>query len=380
MLSFSRGLLRPRNQLAVPTRNFVLEALAGAAAKIFAAKAWDTASAYAEIKKPLSEMKLIPRHEKGEVVEREKLREKVKSTIFRENPPGYTIVYGAKGVGKTSIVEQVASDRLAVVRILVGSTDNIKSISELFMRKVTGKKVTLDKEALKGALQTYKTEFKKMPTIIFDVERGSEADAQGSTHKGILQEVRSLAKELHEDCHCVIVVSEANAVLQFGKDERENFIYVDEMSFDDTKEFMKVSGFKLSEEEIKKIYDNIGGNPTSINKLFRMDANLSLDERIEASLAQALQELEAFKLKPILKALKEHPEGVKPGDFKNQEYKGIDLTSEVEVGDAMKKTNAIVYRIDLKHPVYQMLSTRHKTVLKTYEPTIDKKSLNIPEA
>ncbi len=109
-----------------------------------------------------------------------------------------------------------------------------------------------------------------------------------------------------------------------------------------------------------------------------MDANLSLDERIEASLAQALQELEAFKLKPILKAIEEHPEGVKPGDFKNQKYEGIDMTSEVEVGDAMKKTNAIVYRIDLKHPVYQMLSTRHKTALNTYDPVINYDVFKIP--
>ncbi len=357
----------------------MLEALAGAMGKIFAEKAWNSAAAYAELKKPLSEMKLKPKHGKGEFAERLELQEKVRSTIFREKPPGYTIVYGAKGVGKTSVVEQVVKDRPAVVRVLVGSDDNMKSITGSFMKKVTGKNVTLEKEVLKEALQAYKAEFKQMPTIIFDVERGSEADSQGSTHKGILQEVRSLAKELHEDSHCVIVVSEANAVLQFGNDLRENFIFVEEMSFDETKKFNELSGFGLSDEEIRKIHDKIGGNPTAINNLFRMDSTMSLDERIEASLALALQELEAFKLKPILKAIKEHPEGIDPEDFANQKYEGIDMSSAKAVGDAMKEENAIVYRIDLKPPVFQVLSTRHKTALKTYEPVIDYNLLTIPK-
>jgi hypothetical protein len=111
-----------------------------------------------------------------------------------------------------------------------------------------------------------------------------------------------------------------------------------------------------------------------------MDANLSLNTRIKASLGLARKELVAFKLKPILKTLKEHSEGIDPEDFKNQEYKGIDMSSAKAVGDAMKKENAIVYRIDLKTPVFQMLSTRHKTALKTYDPVIDKKSLVVPEA
>lgn len=58
--------------------------------------------------------------------------------------------------------------------------------------------------------------------IIFDVERGSSSD-----RTGMLQDVRSLAKALIGYCRCIIVLSEANAVLEFGKDpDHEELIFV----------------------------------------------------------------------------------------------------------------------------------------------------------
>ena len=61
------------------------------------------------------------------------------------------------------------------------------------------------------------------------------------------------------------------------------------------------------------------------------------------------------------------------------EYKGIDMTDFKAVGDAMKEYNAIAYRIDKDPIVYEMISTRHKTALTSYEPVIDEKSLVVPE-
>ncbi len=73
---------------------------------------------------------------------------------------------------------------------------------------------------------------KVVATIIFDVEPGRSTDQALELHA-----VRSLAKMLVMYCRCIIVLSEANAVLEFGHDKyREEFIYVDEMTAPEAKE------------------------------------------------------------------------------------------------------------------------------------------------
>jgi hypothetical protein len=56
-----------------------------------------------------------------------------------------------------------------------------------------------------------------IPTFIFDVERGSPDQAQG------IQAVRSLYKLLAPFSRCIIILSEAYAVLEFGKDVTREF-------------------------------------------------------------------------------------------------------------------------------------------------------------
>jgi hypothetical protein len=255
----------------------------------------------------------------------------------------------------------------------------MNSITAKFMFEVTGRRDSVDMVEMKEAIADYTAHTKIVPTIIFDVERGS-ADKEGSTHKSVLQDVRSLAKELHEDCHCIIVVSEANSVFQFGMDSRERFIFVHDMSFNETKDFLKVHIENVTDDFAKKVYENIGGIPTVLREFLDLIRTHTIDESIGAIVSVARQELVAFQLKPILQALKEYPDGVDPSYFNNTSYKGIDLSVPADVGDAMKKINAIVYRIDLKPRLYQMQSARHQTALRTYEPVIDKKSLNVPEA
>ena len=52
-------------------------------------------------------------------------------------------------------------------------------------------------------------------------------------------------------CRCIIVLSEANAVLEFGQDKaREEFIYVDECSHSEAREIINNWNVKLSEIEI----------------------------------------------------------------------------------------------------------------------------------
>ena len=57
---------------------------------------------------------------------------------------------------------------------------------------------------------------------------------------------------------------------------------------------------------------------------------------------------------------------------KKQDYEGIDMSNPAAVGSAMKTSNAIIYRIELRK--YQLMSAAHKTALKTYTPIIDNNS------
>ena len=269
--------------------------------------------------------------------------------------------------GKSEVVDHSAIGKHAVVKLKVTTIGTRDEIVTLLMAKLTGKKVSLEIEKLNDVLKQCK-DSGFVPTIIFDVERGSSPD-----RLAMLQDVRSLAKELIGNCRCIIVLSEANAVLEFGKDKRrEEFIYVDELTVPEAKEFLYLRGAEFSDEEMQYIFDTVGTSPVTLIELIQKvkDKNISLKDSINAVLLDAHQDLLEFELKPILKALKEHPEGVSPDYFANKKYKGIDLSSPKLVGSAMKSSNAIIYRIECRK--YQLMSTAHKTALKTYTPIIDK--------
>jgi hypothetical protein len=430
MLSLSRRLLRHRSQLAVAVRRFGDKAGADKTAdaskplfgnidwtKVFAGVAAvgvivsnynigrDVARETKEATKEalasfnladfrLEDAKITPTLTKATYIERPGIEKVVKEAIYSSKPTHYHIVYGARGVGKSSVVEQVAAGRAGVVHVMVGSADNVESIISKFMFKVTGQKLNLHVPILRASLKDYtlrmKTRAQKkaldakdtspvegdfIPAIIFEVERGSVDNKQ------VMQQVRSLAKLISDVCNCIIVISEANAVCEFGNDRRERYIYVDEMAFEETKAFLKLNKaffYKEGEEAYKKIYDNIGGNATHLIDLLEDYKTNPLDVCIENIIISARGDLKAFELQPILKALKEHPEGVAAEDFASQSYKKANLAEPKNVGDFMKIRNAIVYRIDLKPQLYQLQSTMYKAALKTFEPVIDYDLYKLP--
>ena len=129
MLSFSRGLLRPRNLLAVPARNVISEAMEEAmTTKVAAKRLWDAAAVFLVFKKYLGDIKVVPSINDQMFVPRPEIEDVIKEAIFCDEPSGYTVVFGAKGVGKSSLVERVAKDKEAVVLVSVGSTDNMSRL------------------------------------------------------------------------------------------------------------------------------------------------------------------------------------------------------------------------------------------------------------
>ena len=99
----------------------------------------------------------------------------------------------------------------------------------------------------------------------------------------------------------------------------------------------------------------------------------TLQEYVDRVLESAHMDLIKFPLKPILKALKEHPDGVKSEYFKDQTFtwksgpatEVFDLSCPESVGLAMKSQNCIMFRIELN--LYQLQSTAHKTAIKNLE-------------
>ena len=67
------------------------------------------------------------------------IEEVAREAMCSSDPPSfYYTVYGDRGVGKPCLVEKVAAGRKGVVRMMIGSADNIDSIISKVMFAVTG--------------------------------------------------------------------------------------------------------------------------------------------------------------------------------------------------------------------------------------------------
>ena len=249
-----------------------------------------------------------------EYVSRKSVETVILEFISRTKAKGvYCIIYGSKGVGKTTVVEAVIHGRPGILKVKVTTAENKQQYLHKVL-EVTGQfkenpRIDDFKEFLRKAV----SDSGVLPTVIFEVERGGNDEQILG-----IQAARSLSKEFASVCNCIIIISEANAVVEFVMDRSsEEFIFVDELNENELREFVKQNGILLNENEIRKVIDNIGSNPTTLNKLgTHLENGLSLDDFITLTLRNARLELVAFQHQPILKALKEHPEGVRNYDLK----------------------------------------------------------------
>ena len=90
---------------------------------------------------------------------------------------------------------------------------------------------------------------------------------------------------------------------------------------------------------------------------------------IEDAVLDAKADLVAFKLEPILAALKTSPDGVDVCEFNGFEYKGVDLAQPKRVAVAMKETNCLVYHMPSGE--YRLASRAHRTALMRYNPPVE---------
>jgi len=305
---------------------------------------------------------------KGNMFSTRLVEKDISSILKRTDANGqYFIVYGAKGAGKSLLVNHATNGHSGILKETVESIttqgDIVKSLAKHcgVANETTPSIDDFVRALAKGASAS------KMLTVIFEVECGYAPDDEAIG----IQAVRSLAKEFAAVSNCIIILSEANTALEFGRDHlRGNFIFIDGFTEVEARDFLERRKLNITESEITGLFEKIGTSPGMLLKLNDCVQNegYSVEEFVKEKLSTARLELSAFPLKPILKALKEHPEGVSPEFFNNMKYKGVDLSNPQAVGYAMNRSNAVVYRIENRK--YQLLSKAHETALQTYEPII----------
>jgi hypothetical protein len=145
-------------------------------------------------------------------------------SYFPENYDSFFIVAGSKGAGKTTVIERVLNKKKGVLRLDISEADTAKTIlSNILFR--SGEVVdtgNLDINILAPGFWAAADAIGRRITVVLEVERGTASNS-------VLYAVKSAAKKLARFANVIVVLSEANAALMFGDDERHEFIWVDGM-------------------------------------------------------------------------------------------------------------------------------------------------------
>jgi hypothetical protein len=296
-------------------------------------------------------------------IHRPALEEKITSILYRETPSKkYFVVYGPKGVGKSVLIDKCVEGKKGVVKVLISSVFEKRGILQVLSTKLVGEGAkAVNEEEMVNILGNAKVDG-RLPTLIFEIERG-----QGAEQKACINNVRSLCKQFAVCSNCIIILSETNAVLEFGQDtDREEIILVPELTRDEALEFVRTrrKGIAVNEEDMVRLFENIGTTAATLEAF--LNESMSVDEFIAEKMAKAKRDLVAFPFKPILKALKEHPEGVPPAYFNNEKCKGVDMSNPVAVGGVMKAAQSNVVFFDMKQGVYKLNSHTLEVALRSY--------------
>jgi len=174
----------------------------------------------------------------------------------------YFVMYGPKGAGKSSLVARVLGDKTGVAKISISQGDTTSSILAKVC-KMCGQ-TSIESSDLDDFTAVLRGAWEKREgnpiTVVFEVERGSSSPE-------VLSLVKHVAKSFALNANVLIVLSEANAVLGFGDDQRQKFIWVNEMSRAEAEAFVKKRVPSISTEDFNRFVDSIGTLPLSLTML-----------------------------------------------------------------------------------------------------------------
>ena len=167
----------------------------------------------------------------------------------------YTVVAGAKGGGKTTVVQQMLNGKSGVLFVDVSEADSEKTILDKLL-DTTCEPVEGVKKLGLGVLSPFflaaaeKADGRRI-TVVLEVERGTASD-------GVLYMVKSSAKKLACFANVIVVLSEANAALMFGDDKRQDFIWMDGMTNDEATEYAKKVFPAAPDRDLNLFFDKVG--------------------------------------------------------------------------------------------------------------------------
>ena len=288
----------------------------------------------------------------------------------------YAIVYGPRGVGKSTIIESVIHNRRGVLVLRISKLVTEKEVVRDLAILIGTNNIEPQIAHLTRALQDGVLDDGTLVTLIFVVNR-----EEIETDRGGIHTVRNLAKILSTTCNCMIHLSEVNHALDF--DDNAHFIYVGELKELELRQYLICSGVDPDLEEVRLAVSKIGYNPSTIRKLQGwIQKGFNINDFVQERLRKAGQDLASFPHQKILKELKKNDvvsrgDGMDRGGILPQSLKkpkkavdDVDLSDIRAVGVALKRFDAVVYRVELGK--YTMSSHCHLVALRSYSPPSSK--------
>ena len=168
-------------------------------------------------------------------------------------------------------------------------------------------------------------------TLVLEAERGRFSPE-------VLDSVECIAKQLAIAANVILILSEANAGLNSGDDDRQQFIWVDEMTNEEAETYAREIYPNVPDADLKSIFEKVSKLPLKIGIFLEgLKEGTSAAELVNQAVDAALDDLKSFTYQQIIRALKASPNGVRGSNFCNVEHRGVNLAEPRQVAVAIKR-------------------------------------------